>query len=832
MSRTTEFRYNVDGLLEELLCRNGAQEQVTRWEYGVDAATGSKVARADLLRAKIYPDGAEDRVEYTYNRLGEAIHFKDQNATEHVYEYDALGRVIFDKVPVLDTAKLDGSIRALGSTYNIRGEVENVTSYSNVAGTTAVNQVGFTYNGFGQVTAERQQVFSSPTSSETVGYEYADADGLSNSTRRTSVNYPSSKVITYSYDTIVNEALSRLSDIVDTTSTPKTLATYSWLGASTPVRTLYPLPGSGLEMSSITAEGQPLTDAGDPYASLDRFGRLQEVWWRRDSSTREQVQYGFDRVGNIRWRHNLTPDSGERFDEAYQYNGLYELQNLGRGMLNQNRTAIGARPNWQESWQYDEIGNWLGYETAAYEAPEEPVVELNQTRSYNAANELLTINGTNAMLAHDPAGNMTRVPKAGAWNDGASLVQQELLWDAWNRLTSASSGSGGLLRRGQYKYDALHRRIYKTTRIGFAPQVHRNYYYSDQWQVLEEQVASSGTVERQFVWGVMSIDDLILRERYPSGVLSDTHYALSDGKDVTVVTDDDGVAVERYAYHGFGFSEVLNGLFEPVDENVSTIEWETRFCGYRWDVESALYQVRLRYLHPCLGRWLSRDPMENLALPNLYTYVLNDPLNNLDEFGDIDHKTLLKILVEIAFLAGNIKGLEDKPNPFPWQPAHEMKEEEDREKDRRRRPQPQTPKRVDPPNFRAPEIRTPPVARWRIPGPLLGAGLALTPTTIGGWHTFRRYLEYDLVATRKLSVCLVLCIYKVTRATYAGVDQDHVEELRQKRGKERGPFEAHVSFYTTVDKPCPVFMSFSADQPDSRPLQGKVLHHGKNWVPK
>ena len=36
--------------------------------------------------------GVYNRVEYTYNQLGERITMKDQNQTVHAYQFDGLGR--------------------------------------------------------------------------------------------------------------------------------------------------------------------------------------------------------------------------------------------------------------------------------------------------------------------------------------------------------------------------------------------------------------------------------------------------------------------------------------------------------------------------------------------------------------------------------------------------------------------------------------------------------------------------------------------------------------------------------------------------------------------
>ena len=70
--------------------------------------------------------------------------------------------------------------------------------------------------------------------------------------------------------------------------------------------------------------------------------------------------------------------------------------------------------------------------------------------------------------------------------------------------------------------------------------------------------------------------------------------------------------------------------------NVSAYGWGISFASYLVDQESGFYQVRNRYLHPFLGRWLSRDPLPNAELSqgnNLYWYVGNNPGSRTDELG-------------------------------------------------------------------------------------------------------------------------------------------------------------------------------------------------------
>ena len=60
--------------------------------------------------------------------------------------------------------------------------------------------------------------------------------------------------------------------------------------------------------------------------------------------------------------------------------------------------------------------------------------------------------------------------------------------------------------------------------------------------------------------------------------------------------------------------------------STSSKEWETLFDCYRYDSETGLYQVRYRYLHPNLGKWLSRDLV---PVGDLY-YMLSLFQNNID----------------------------------------------------------------------------------------------------------------------------------------------------------------------------------------------------------
>jgi hypothetical protein len=54
---------------------------------------------------------------------------------------------------------------------------------------------------------------------------------------------------------------------------------------------------------------------------------------------------------------------------------------------------------------------------------------------HNQANEIAQIAGSSSHVAHDRAGNMTKVPKPDDWN-----AHFDLTYDAWNRLVEVMDG--------------------------------------------------------------------------------------------------------------------------------------------------------------------------------------------------------------------------------------------------------------------------------------------------------------------------------------------------------------------------------------------------------
>ncbi|MBN2641241.1 MAG: hypothetical protein JXR78_06290 [Victivallales bacterium] len=58
-----------------------------------------------------------------------------------------------------------------------------------------------------------------------------------------------------------------------------------------------------------------------------------------------------------------------------------------------------------------------------------------------------------------------------------------------------------------------------------------------------------------------------------------------------------------------------------------------RFSSEYHDDETALVYYNYRYYNTTLGRWLSRDPIEEQSGYNLYGFIDNDSVNYLDRLG-------------------------------------------------------------------------------------------------------------------------------------------------------------------------------------------------------
>ena len=287
---------------------------------------------------------------------------------------------------------VDGSVRRIDYAYDGQGNAYLITSYDAASGGSIVNQVQREFNGLGQMTTEWQQHGGAVNTSTSpkVQYAYSEMSGGANHSRLTSITYPSGYVLTFNYSSGLNDSISRLSSLSDSSGT---LESYDYLGLGTVVRRAHPQPG--VDLTYIKQSGESNGDAGDQYTGLDRFGRVVDQRWIDTSSgtATDRFQYGYDRDSNRLWRDNLVNSA---FGELYTYDGLNQLASFDRGTLNGTKTGLTGSASRSQDWNYDALGNWDSVTTDG----------STQTRDHNAQNEITSVSGATTPT-FDANGNMT-----------------------------------------------------------------------------------------------------------------------------------------------------------------------------------------------------------------------------------------------------------------------------------------------------------------------------------------------------------------------------------------------------------------------------------------
>jgi RHS repeat-associated protein len=635
--KTTEYSYDGSSHMLTLQAdlAGGTYEQ-TKYVYGVTTGGGSGINSNDILGAMQYPDpttgnpSSSQQESYTVNALGERLGFTDRNGNVHGYFYDVLGRPTSDQVTTLGSG-VDGAVQRIDTAYNTQGNAYLFTSYSTPAGTTIVNQVQEVFNGLGQLTGEYQSHSGAVVVGTTpeVQYAYTEMAGGANNSRLVSMTYPNGRVLNYNYASGVDNSISRLTSLSDSTGT---LESYSYLGLDTVVQRAR--PQINVNLTYIKQTGESNGDAGDQYTGLDRFGRVVDQRWINTSTgtATDRFQYGYDRDSNALWRNNVVNTA---FGELYHtsgagngYDGLNQLTAFSRGVMsssgNNGILDTIASPTHSQSYNMDGLGNFTSVTTDGT-----PV-----TRTNNQQNETTAVGSAN--LAYDKNGNTTTDDQG-----------HTLLWDAWNRPVTIKSGTTVL---ETYAYDALNRRTVESS--GTA----RDLYYSSAWQVLEEDIG--GVMQAQYVWSPIYVDALVERDAGGARLWVQQEADWN----TTALVNSSGNVVERYAYDPYGVVTYLSATWATLSS--SAYNWLYLHQGGRLDTITGDYYFRNRVFSPTLMRWLNPDPLGLAAGdPNLYRAEGNAPASKTDYSGlrglDLCEKCAAALFLPVVSSTAkkNLKGI-------------------------------------------------------------------------------------------------------------------------------------------------------------------------------
>ncbi len=308
-----------------------------------------------------------------------------------------------------------------------------------------------------------------------------------------------------------------------------------------------------------------------------------------------QYDYNNDALG----RRTSMGKSGTAFDIngtpspdtiAYLYNDRSEVTSASSA----NDTT------YDFGYNFDQIGNREVYTTNESGSPVQSLYTTNNLNQYTSIT-----NPTNSPIYNDDGCMLTN----GDWT---------YTWDGDNRLSSAEK----LNQRLEFTYDYRGRRLEKKVYSGsvgaWILDKHLKFVYDEYVQIEELDALNNNNVLKKRIWN--------------SGkVICDIHgttsyYAVGDAnRNITGYVDSSGTIQAHYEYSPFGKITKSTG---SIADN-----FDYRFSSEVFDQETELSYYNYRYYSAELGRWLSRDPIEEHGGLNLYAMVWNNPVDRKDKLG-------------------------------------------------------------------------------------------------------------------------------------------------------------------------------------------------------
>jgi RHS repeat-associated protein len=198
-------------------------------------------------------------------------------------------------------------------------------------------------------------------------------------------------------------------------------------------------------------------------------------------------------------------------------------------------------------------------------------------------------------------------------------------WDAANRLISVTQGSNVTT----FDYDGLGRRAREKVN-----GTETRHWIWDGMRLCEERDASNNVTKRFFDEGEQ--------------IAGTAYYATRDHLgSVRELSDSTGTLRARYDYD-------LYGLRSGNLVTTGAVASDFGFTGYQEFSTLGLVGAPARFYNPLYGRWINRDPIQETGGPNLYGYVLGNPVNSVDPLGqdlhlnDTDYLWAMGITPELA----------------------------------------------------------------------------------------------------------------------------------------------------------------------------------------
>ncbi len=458
------------------------------------------------------------------------------------------------------------------------------------------------------------------------------------------------------------------------------LTTYEYDGFDRLSKTRLPLPTKGANASSTTDYEQLLGyDANsnpgshrlrDGTSIAFTYDKLDRVTLKNLPGTEPDVSYGYDNLGRITsasqtgnalsftWdalSRNLT-QAGPQGTASYQYDAADRRTQLtypGTGLfVNNDYLVTGEVTKIRENnaisgvgvlatYAYDNLGNRLSttFGNGAVQVfTYDPV-----SRLASLTNNLTgTANDLTATFAYNPDSQITSNVRTGdtyAWTGHGSgstayvsngLNQQTSIggagatWDTKGNLTIEPQSAK------TYGYSSENLLILATggVTLGYDPALRLYQTVSgatttrfayDGFDAIAEYNAANA-LQRRFVFDPSGITGQAIVQYEGTGTTNRRFMSADERGSIISLTDTSGVLINLNRYDEYG---------KPQSTNAGRFQ----YTGQKWIGEAGLYDYKFRDYLPHLGIFAQTDPIGQAGGPNLYAYVLDDPVNLVDPFG-------------------------------------------------------------------------------------------------------------------------------------------------------------------------------------------------------
>ena len=316
---------------------------------------------------------------------------------------------------------------------------------------------------------------------------------------------------------------------------------------------------------------------------------LSGIAYKRGTTLVSQRTYVRDALGRPLTRS--TARNGTTQNDAFGYNARSELTSATLG-------------NDEYAYAFDNIGN----RNTASETGSALAYSTNNLNQYASIGE----NEGNAFVpGYDADGNATSIQTStGTWSVEYNGANRPVRFRNEESDTTIDCG-----------YDSQGRRCFKKVTVAGTVTLHHRYIYRGYLQIACVDLTRSGHPALWFVtW-----DPSQPTATRPLAIQKDGTwytYGCDITKNVCEVFGPAGYIRTAYSYAPFGAVSESGDVSQPF-------QWSSE----HYDSELALVYYNFRHYSPDLGRWLSRDPIEEQGGRNLYAYANGNPLCESDWLG-------------------------------------------------------------------------------------------------------------------------------------------------------------------------------------------------------